>query len=153
MPRVLGCALVPVNNDHTLHLVQQAAGEAVHSASSSFHRWRERGSETGSPLSNVTHRLSQGSNPGLCGAWIEFSTERVGDGERGGVRWGAQGGKERWETSPALSPASLCASVSFWSRWTRRLALCLSLCLCVTHCSGRSMGSTPLAAGRMKPRI
>ena len=63
-------------------------------------------------MSHSGHCLRQDSNPGLCGAWIVFSTERVGDGEHGGAERGPQGGKEGWEMSPPLEFHLSSASVS-----------------------------------------
>lgn len=84
-------------------------------------------------MSHSGHSLSQDSNPGLCGAWIVFSMERVGDGEHGGAGRGPQGGKEGWEVSPPLSSTSLTPPFLFPSPWTPvsvfdRLSLCLPPC-------------------------
>ena len=81
-------------------------------------------------MSHGGHCLRQDSNPGLCGAWVVFSMERVGDGEYGGAERGPQGGKEGWEMSPPLSSTSLAPLSLLLFPWTPVAVFeCLSLCL------------------------
>lgn len=125
--------LVPVNHDHMLHLVQQlASGPSQHRLH--FTDGENEGQRWGVPCltSHSNYLLSQDSNPGLCGAWIDFSMERVGDGEHGGAVEGAPGREGGMGGVPPLSSTSLCASVSLSVSLdppSRSLPVPLSLCL------------------------
>lgn len=144
-----------------LHLVQQAvSGPSQHRLH--FTDGENEGQRRGVPCltSHSSYLLSQDSNPGLCGAWIDFSMERVGDGEHGGAiegalgREGGMGGIPRLEFHLSLR---LCLSFRLPGP-TVSIFACASVSVSpslvlVTHCSGGSMGSRPLAVGGKKLRI